>query len=206
MKRKWLSRGGSASITVVFGGWAVGAAAFNGLQGKGSVLLVEDYTQLDDPIPELAQYDEVSVVAFSFGVASAAHWMARIGFKPTRKIAISGTLMPADCKKGIAPTLIRSTADNLSADSFSKFCLRAGLKSSVPAIDIAAARAELHAIIERGSAPETRFDRIWIPLRDRIIPSRAQKLAWASQLQAVRHVSGPHIPFGQGQSWAEWIS
>lgn len=205
MRRRWLSHSDSASLTLVFGGWAVGAAAFAGLSGDGAVLLIEDYTRLDDPLPELAQFDRVDLVAFSFGVASAAHWMATTGFVPARSIAISGTLQPADEEKGIAPDLIRATADNLTEDSFAKFCRRAGLKSPAPAIDIVAARAELHAVIERGPAPDTRFDRIWIPQRDRVIPTRAQELAWAAQSEAVRYAPGLHIPFSPGQTWAEWM-
>ncbi|MES0864894.1 pimeloyl-ACP methyl esterase BioG family protein [Ruegeria sp. SCPT10] len=205
MKRQWLFRADSASLTVVFGGWAVGAAAFAGLSSDGAVLLVEDYTRLDDPLPELAQYDEVTLVSFSFGVASAAHWMAQTGFIPTRQIAISGTLWPADKDKGIAPDLIRATAENLSDDSFVKFCRRAGLKTPAPAIDIKAARAELGAIVERGPAPDAQFDRIWIPKRDRIIPTQAQVLAWDSQPHAIRYVPTPHFPFEVGQSWADWI-
>lgn len=205
MKQQWLSRAAPASLIVVFGGWAVGAAAFDGLSSDSAVLLVEDYTRLDDPLPELAQYDEVTLVSFSFGVVSAAHWMAQTGFTPTRQIAISGTLWPADEDKGIAPDMIRATAENLSDDSFAKFCRRAGLKTPAPAIDIAAARAELNAIIDRGPAPDARFDRIWIPKRDRVIPAHSQVLAWESQPQAVRYVLAPHIPFEAGQSWADWI-
>ena len=205
MKKQWLSRADSASLIVVFGGWAVGAAAFARLSSDGAILFVEDYTRLDDPLPELAKYDEVTLLSFSFGVASAAHWMAQIGFTPTRQIAIGGTLWPADEDKGIAPDLIRATAENLSEDSFARFCRRAGLKSPAPAIDIAAARSELNAIIDRGPAPDTRFDRIWIPKRDRVIPTQAQVLAWNSQPHALRYVSAPHIPFDAGQSWTDWI-
>lgn len=205
MKRQWLSRSETALLTLVFGGWAVGAAAFDGLRGDHSVLLVQDYTRLDDPLPELAQFDDVNLVAFSFGVSSAAHWMSRVGYQPARRVAVAGTLFPADKERGIAPDLIRATADNLSDDSFARFCRRAGLKSAAPDIDIAAARAELHAIIRRGPAPDTRFDRIWIPQRDRVIPAAAQERAWSAQRHAIRSVPGPHIPFEKGQSWAGWI-
>ncbi|MEM9127829.1 MAG: pimeloyl-ACP methyl esterase BioG family protein [Pseudomonadota bacterium] len=205
MKHQWLSRGESASLVLVFGGWAVGAAAFEGLAQDGPVLLVHDYTRLDDPIAELAQFDHITLVAFSFGVASAAHWLALTGLHPERCVAIAGTLFPAHANKGIAPDLIRATADTLSDDSFARFCRRAGLRGAVPSVDLVAARAELRAIVRRGQAPDTGFDRIWIPQRDRIIPTAAQQDAWASQCHAIRSVPTPHIPFVTGQRWADWI-
>lgn len=206
MRQRWLSRSGTDDLILVFGGWALGAAPFADLSGGGDVLLVDDYTRLDGPIDDLAQYDRVNLIAFSFGVASVAHWLAQTGYRPHRLIAVSGTLCPANAERGIAPDMIRATADQLTENSFTKFCRRAGLEGLAPAIDAGAARAELHAVIERGDAPETAFDRIWIPQRDRVIPTRAQEIAWATQQSAVRSIPAPHIPFRSGQSWEEWIA
>ncbi|WP_120634197.1 pimeloyl-ACP methyl esterase BioG family protein [Ruegeria sp. EL01] len=206
MKRQWLTRSGTAELTLVFGGWALGAAPFADLTGDKDLLLVDDYTHLDDPLSELALYDRFDLIAFSFGVASAGHWMSMAGFLPAHLTAVSGTLSPADAEKGIAPDIIRRTADKLCDSSFAKFCRRAGLQTPAPTIDINVARAELHAVINRGPAPEHRFDRIWIPKQDWIIPTRAQEAAWKQQRQAIRHIPGSHIPFRAGQSWAEWVA
>lgn len=206
MRRQWLTRSGRSDLILVFGGWALGAGPFRKLAGAEDVLLVDDYTRLDDPLPELAHHDRVDLLAFSFGVASAAHWLAMTGFRPARLVAVSGTLSPADAEHGIAPEIIRATADHLCTDSFAKFCRRAGLEDEAPAIDIGAARAELFAVIQRGPAPEQIFDRIWIPERDRIVPTHAQEAAWRQQRGAVKRVPGGHVPFRSGQSWAEWVT
>ncbi|WP_170330611.1 pimeloyl-ACP methyl esterase BioG family protein [Ruegeria arenilitoris] len=206
MKQQWLSRSGTQEVLLVFGGWALGPGPFEDLSGDSDVLFVDDYSRLDDPLSDLAQYDRVTLIAFSFGVASSAHWLTQTGLQPDRLIAVSGTLSPADVDHGIAPDMIRATADQLSTASFAKFCRRAGLAGPVPEIDIDAARAELHAVIERGTAPDHKFDRVWIPQRDRIIPTRAQQAAWAGQPDAVREISAPHVPFAAGQSWKEWIA
>ncbi len=190
----------------MFGGWALGAAPFAGMTGDQDVLLVDDYTRLDDSVPVLAEYDRVCLMAFSFGVASAAHWLNQTGFRPTRLVAVSGTLFPADAQRGIAPDMIRATADQLTTDSFTRFCRRAGLETAAPQIDFDAARNELHAVIARGPAPAYKFDRIWIPQRDRIIPTRAQEAAWVSQQDAIRSIPAPHTPFRAGQDWAGWIT
>ena len=117
MQQYWLSRIGTPSLTLLFRGWAIGAAAFVGMISDDDVLLVHDYSSLDDPLRDLAQYDRVNLIAFSFGVASAVHWMAGSGFQPARLVAIGGTLSPASDDKGIAPALIRATADTLSDES-----------------------------------------------------------------------------------------
>ncbi|WP_420583573.1 pimeloyl-ACP methyl esterase BioG family protein [Ruegeria sp.] len=206
MKQRWLSRSGTDEVLLVFGGWALGSAPFEGLSGNADVLFVEDYTLLDDPLSALADYDGVTLIAFSFGVASAAHWLAQEGVQPDRLIAVSGTLSPADAEYGIAPNMIRATADQLTTASFAKFCRRAGLGGAAPEINIDAARAELHAVIERGPAPAHPFDRVWIPQRDRVIPTHAQEAAWGAQANVVRAVPGAHVPFAAGQSWQEWIA
>lgn len=206
MKHQWLTESDRSDLLVVFGGWALGAAPFAGMKATGSVLLVDDYTTLTDPLPDLARFDHVDLLAFSFGVPSAAHWMDETGFRPDRTVAVSGTLHPADLRYGIAPDTIRATADNLSEANFAKFCRRSGLKSSVPELNVEAAKVELHAILQRGSARDPGFDRIWIPDRDRVIPTSAQEAAWASHAEAVRRIPGPHVPFQPRQDWAGWLA
>lgn len=206
MKRRWLIHSGTENVLVVFGGWALGGAPFVGIEATSDVLLVQDYTRLDDPLSDLDDYKHISLIAFSFGVASAAHWLDQTGRQPDRLIAVSGTLSPADSERGIAPDMIRATAEQLSADSFAKFCRRAGLDGPAPEIDIEAARAELYAVIERGPAPDPGFNRIWIPQRDRIIPTRAQEAAWEAHQEATRTIPGGHVPFRNGQSWEEWVA
>ncbi|MBO9433112.1 DUF452 family protein [Ruegeria sp. R13_0] len=206
MRHRWLARSDSTDLILVFGGWALGSAPFSCLTGGDNVLFVEDYTGLDDPLPDLSRFDRVDLLAFSFGVASAAHWLNQTGMRPDRLVAVSGTLNPASAEHGIAPDLIRATADQLSQTSFAKFCRRAGVSGEVPELDIPSARAELHAVIDRGPAEDPGFDRIWIPTRDRIVPTNAQQAAWASRADSIRTVEGPHVPFRARQSWAEWLA
>ncbi|WP_300514702.1 pimeloyl-ACP methyl esterase BioG family protein [Aliiroseovarius sp.] len=204
MQRQWLARTGTSDLILVFAGWALGAAPFAGLVGEEDVLLVQDYTTLD-AVPGLAGYDRVSLLAYSFGAVSAAHWLAQTGAQVQRRVAVAGTLYPADADKGIAPETVRLTAESLTSASFAKFCRRAGLDGPAPNIDIDAARDELLAIADRGPAPDPGFDRVWIPARDRIIPTRAQKLAWAGHA-GLREVDGGHVPFRPGQRWEGWFA
>lgn len=206
MRHEWLARAGGAELTVVFGGWGLGPLPFAELAGGQDVLFVEDYRALDSDLSEIASYDRFRLLAYSFGVASAAHWLAHTHHAPVRFVAVNGTLFPADSERGIEPEMVTATASELSEASFARFCRRAGLTGPPPALNVEARREELLAIIRRGAAPQTRFDRIWISTRDSIIPTQAQEAAWASQAHEIRRLNAPHLPFQPGQDWEAWFA
>lgn len=205
MRRHWLARKGRAELTLVFGGWALGPAPFAVLSDGLDVLVVDDYRDLSDDLSEVESYDQIRLLAFSFGVASAAFWLADRTIPLQRCVAVNGTLYPADAECGIAPEIVAATADGLTEASFARFCRRAGLSGSAPVIDIPTAQSELRTIAARGPAPSTDFDRIWISSRDRVIPSAAQETAWTSASHAIRRTDGPHVPFVRGQNWEIWF-
>ncbi|WP_166418637.1 pimeloyl-ACP methyl esterase BioG family protein [Cochlodiniinecator piscidefendens] len=205
MNKHWLTRQSSDKLTLVFGGWGLGPAPFLGLAGDQDVLVVDNYTCIEDPLTETKDYQSVRLLAFSYGVASAAHWLSRFGLKPDRSVAVNGTLYPVDKRKGIAPNVFTATVEGLSDESFALFCRRAGHPDLPPVIDVLAAQAELRAIAARGPASTFAFDRVWISDRDRIVPASAQIAAWETHLNAVRHISAPHQPFRAGQAWQEWF-
>ncbi|RNF36016.1 pimeloyl-ACP methyl esterase BioG family protein [Paracoccus methylarcula] len=206
MKRHWLQRNGARHLLIVFGGWGLGPGIFAGMQSRADLLVVEDYRQLDlDPMIA-ASYEQSSLLGYSFGVASMLHWLHGTGWHPARLVAVNGTAHPASRDMGIAPEIIEATARSLSPASFAGFARRCGHSASLPAIDPDARQQELRAIIQRGSAPERSFDRIWIAERDRIIPPRAQIAAWSAQADAVRFLSAAHQPFAAGQRWEDWLT
>ena len=205
MRTQWLARRGTKNLTLVFGGWGLGVTPFTGLVGPDDVLFVDDYTRIEQEIPETDHYDRVRLLAYSFGVASAAHWMDCAGVTPARKVAVNGTLYPADETRGIPPETVAATADGLTVDSFAKFCRRAGMRGPVPVIDIPAAQTELRAIAERGPCRDISFDAIWISERDRIVPTQAQMTAWKDQAAAIRRIPKPHQPFEGAQLWQDWL-
>lgn len=206
MEAQWLARTGSTDLLLIFGGWAIGAAPFQGLTGRGDVLFLDDYRQIDLSMAKIAGYQRVDLVGFSFGVAAAGHWMTQTGFTPDSKTAINGSLSPVDMRHGIAPEMVAATADNLSVQSFARFCRRAGYLGAAPEIDIPACQSELRAVIARGPAPAMAFDRVWIAEGDRIMPAKAQRAAWSGLSGDIRSHPGPHIPFQSGQSWEEWVA
>lgn len=205
MTSQWLTQKGAPYLVLIFGGWALGPAPFSAPTGDQDVLFVEDYRNLDLPTPDQSTYKTVSILAYSFGIASALHWLDRAGFAPDHLVAINGTPCPADPEKGIAPDRVRATAEGLSDASFAHFCRRAGV-TTPPQINIPARRDELLAIADRGSAPTRRFDKIWISTKDRIIPAAAQRAAWADQADRVTEIDAPHMPFAEGQTLGDWLA
>ncbi|AGT08078.1 pimeloyl-ACP methyl esterase BioG family protein [Paracoccus aminophilus] len=207
MRRLWLRQTGAARLIVIFGGWALGPAPFRHLAGAEDVLFLDDWRSPAEPLPELAAYAQADLLAFSFGVAAAGHWLTDHGDPFAHKVAVNGTFFPSDPTRGISPELIRATADELTSESLARFRRRAGFadgKDSPP--DLAALRAELLAVAARPPAPACSFDRIWLSERDRIFPPEAMARAWQADAARIRAIAAPHCPFAQWRDWAEVLA
>lgn len=212
MQARWIRQeqvpAGLASrskAVVVFGGWAVGPQVFAHLAGDQDVLFVDDYRNLDQDLPDLSTYVEVSLVAWSFGVASYAHWQQGRSDPFQRKIAVNGSLTPVSREFGIPPVAMRKTIESLSPEAYQLFLSRVfGARQPLGEIDVAARRAELEAVEARGAAPDPGFDRIWISTRDKIFPPANLARAWAGQ--DLRQTPAPHMPFADFASWHEVLA
>jgi len=190
---------------VIFGGWAVGPDVFQHLSGEGDLCFAHDYTALGQELPDLSGYDRVSLVAWSFGVASYAHWQAGRADPFSRKVAVNGSLTPVSRETGIPPAVMAKTIDTISPEGFRIFLKRV-FDVPPPAVefDVGLRRAELLSVQARGDAPAVRFDRVWISERDRIFPPANLLRAWKGQ--PTRLIDAPHAPFAKFQSWNELLS
>lgn len=205
MKSQWLQRNGVDELIVVFGGWALGAAPFAHLSGPADVLLLSDYRTLDFDLETLRPYARRSLIAYSFGVAAAGHVLASTTLDFDRKVAVCGSLHPADEHLGIPPDRVRQTADQLTEASLRQFARRAG--APLPeASDIPALRDELHAVIARGRAPDPGFDRVWLGRNDRIFPPENLEMAWRDQAERVRWLEAGHNPFAAFADWRDLLA
>lgn len=204
MRAEWLSRTGRADLLLVLGGWAVGAEPFRHLETAADVLVLSDYRVLDWRDAVTAGYDRVTLVAYSFGVAAAGAVLPQLTRPPVQLHAFCGSPFPCDARRGIAPGVLRATAEGLSEASLARFARRAG--APVPAPDIAALRDELCAVAARPPAPVPAFDRITLARRDRIFAPAALTLAWADQASRLRWTETGHTPFAGWQSWTEALA
>lgn len=207
MQVEWLHHSGTADeVIVVFGGWALGIAPIAHLQGEQDVLFVQDYRDLDTSLPDLSGYRSATLIAYSFGVASYAHWQTNHPNAFTRKVAINGTLTPVNRATGIPPVAMRKTIETLSPKAYQLFLSRCyGAAQEEIQIDVVASKDELLAIEARGDAPLVTFDRIWVAAKDKIMPAANQLRGWQGQEGRIRQIDDPHVPFARWSTWNEVI-
>ena len=203
MQHRWLNRSrGAAQVIVVFGGWAIGPAVMSHLGGRADLLFVSDYRDLAAPLPDLSGYASRTLVAWSLGVACYGHWQAAHPDPFDRRIAINGSMTPVNRRTGIAPRLMRHTARSLSEAGFQQFLARChGASQPHQPIDVAARRAELAAVMNRGDAPDRHWHRVWISRHDVIFTPDKLHRAWQGQAAVIRVIDAPHVPFAL---WSDW--
>ncbi|WP_027258294.1 MULTISPECIES: pimeloyl-ACP methyl esterase BioG family protein [Leisingera] len=202
MEFRWLKQNNAAEAIVVFGGWAVGPEVFWHLDGAQDILFASDYTDLNTELPDLSGYDRVSLLAWSFGVAAYAHWQQGRPDPFQRKTAVNGSLQPVNRGAGIPPAVFRRTMEMLSLESYQSFLTRVfGVAQAAEALDVPTRRAELLAVEQRGDAPQTRFDKVWISSGDKIFPPANLLRAWAGR--NVADLDAPHAPFDRFAQWEE---
>lgn len=206
MEFRWLSQTGAEEAVVVFGGWAVGPQVFAHLEGPQDVLYASDYRDLDAELPDLGGYARLSLLAWSFGVASYAHWQQGRPDPFTCKVAVNGSVTPVNRLTGIPPVAMARTVESLSHAAYQSFLTRVfNAPQPETALDEAARRAELNAVALRGDAPVLHFDRVLISGKDRIFPAASLRRAWEGQ--PLRELEdAPHAPFGRFTSWEELLS
>ncbi len=206
MKYRLLTSGNEHRLLLIFAGWGMDDAPLRGLTPPAGydLAVAWDYRDLD--LPDFTNgYDEICVIAWSFGVAAAHHWMTANRHLPvTRRTAIGGTLHPVDDILGIPTIIFRGTLDSLSADNLTRFYRRmAGsgeayreFAKTLPERCIEELADELRAIsalppVHENAAME--WDEVYILTDDRIIPPQNQRNAWNGN-PAVIELQSAHLP------------
>lgn len=205
MEMRWLNQTGAAEAIVIFGGWAVGPEVFAHLEGEQDVLFVSDYRDLNADLPDLSGYDSTSLLAWSFGVASYAHWQQGRLDPFARKVAVNGTLTPVDRTCGIPPVAMQKTIETLSPETYQLFVSRVfGARQPIAEIEVDARRQELLAVQARAGAPDPGFDQILISQKDKIFPAANMRRAWDGR--QIQEITAAHMPFDRFSSWQELLS
>lgn len=186
MESEFVSRqAGATRVIVVFLGWGMDSSVVKGMERPGyDVLAVWDYASAA-PMPPLEGYEEIGVVAWSFGVAEAARWIAANPSLPiTRRVAVNGTLSPIDDEKGIHVEIFRATLAALSPTTVRKFMRRMFTsaeefaKFPIPARSFESQKRELEYFANVPEPPRVDFDKAITGDQDRIFPEMNQEIAW----------------------------
>ncbi len=190
-------------LVLVFEGWAAAPCLLDSVTAPEGydVMAVWDYRDDSFDLDRVSRYDEIVIVAWSYGVAMAARFIDSYRLNITRRVAVNGTLHPVDALRGIDPAMFRATLDNLSARSVSKFYRRmaAGennLRSlTLPERPIGELTDELaHIGRLADDIPVSMWDTALVADGDLIIPPEAQLKAWNDEAYEVISIHGPHMP------------
>lgn len=206
MKIEFVKRDNSRRLLLIFAGWGMDVRPFAGLEACSyDVAVGYDYREIPSEVPaELTDYEEICVLAWSFGVAGASFFLASQPSLPvTVRVAVNGTLFPVDDEKGIPEAVFGATLEGLTEASLQKFYRRMcggargfrEFEGRMPRRDLPELGGELRAIAARGNSrvATTMWDTVWISEDDLIIPAANQVAAWEGHPD-VRRQKGPHLP------------
>lgn len=136
MQSQFISQPRHKRLIIIFLGWAMDAAPFGGLQRDGyDILAIYDYTgfelsnvrhnAFEDILAICSKYDEIVVMAWSFGVRVATDFLSFCGNLPvTLTVAVNGTPLHIHDTQGIPARIFQGTKANLTEGSFRKFLRR----------------------------------------------------------------------------------
>lgn len=200
-------------VLLFFSGWGFPGEKLGVTVPGYDAFTLWDYTESEregiNPEELITGYDEVVVVAWSFGVKVAADFLHETKARVTRTIAVNGTETHIHDTKGIPSAIFAGTLEGLNERNFLKFMQRAcgsmaegkefslAIKPVIQSSDITLLHKELKLF---GSLPAETTDYPWsmaiIGADDRIFPADNQCEAWQhiGNLHILPH-AGHYIPF-----------
>lgn len=205
MKSAYLKKNGSKSIILFFAGWGMDRNPFDELASmECDSVLVYDYSDFHLEL-SIAEYANVYVFAWSFGVYAAARWLGDTQLLPALAVAINGTVSPIDDQHGIPSAVFEATLNSLSEPSLLKFFRRMcgspsmleQFLSTRPKRDIESLRNELVSMKTESASSSPLFmnwDKAYISSGDRIFPAQNQLRFWEKHARAVIETDGAHLP------------
>lgn len=215
MQSEFIFKSSSRRLIVLFLGWGMDASPFRHLARSGfDILALWDYTGLDRPgswerdMTEFASvcggYDEVVVVAWSYGVRIASGFLEswNASLPVTLTLAVNGTPMHVDEQYGIPPAIFDGTLQRLAEPTIRKFYRRmfssseafANFMEYKPDRSVESLKSELEVFarlkpLDAGAV----WNVALIDDADLIFPSAAQRAFWPSE-KALTLGSQGHFP------------
>ena len=191
-------------LILLFLGWGMSPRPFEDVTMPGyDIAAVWDYRDMSATrLGELERYDEIVLVAWSYGVHAAARFLTSCPALPvTARIAVNGTRFTADDTRGIPCAIFRATLDGLTERSVTKFNMRmcggAGaykaFASKAPLRNLAELKEELESF-DTAPAPEMLWDKAFISDNDAIIPPANQLAVWRDEAVEIIRLDAPHLP------------
>ena len=216
MEAKWVVKNSSKSHILFFCGWGFDERCLKHISSQShDVVAIYDYRSLDFDASVTNGYDEVVLVAWSFGVWAAGWLMEQGLIKANSAYAINGTLNPVSDSEGIPPAIFEGTVGNLTEATMKKFMMRicggargyAELSELMPQRCFEEQKEELILLGEYFQKRPFSNQDIWslalISADDLIFPFQNMKNHWGDKATTI---AGAHLCFGKVESWEEIIS
>lgn len=183
------------------------------------VWMVYDYTDLDvshDWAEITDAYETVDLVAWSLGVAMAAHACRPIVDRIGEAIAVNGTLRPIDDREGIPAPIFDGTIGNLPKGGLARFRRRmCGSREALAMFESVAPQRSLEDLLKELQALRSHaeslqfsqplFTRAIIGRDDRIFTAKNQAAHWSTLGVPVQAIDAPHYPFHLWKTWEEVV-
>ncbi len=209
----WLNHKGNKNLLVFFSGWGYDYRPFIPLKSDNyDVLMFYNYGEIILP-PDFdllfEEYEQVDLIAWSFGVWMANHLCANYSHKISTKMAINGTLNPISDSEGIPIDIFQGTIDNLSEANLKRFYRRmignpihqSIFENHHPIILWEEAKEELSrmsgCLVHNSNKL---FNKAIIADNDLIFSSKNQANFWINQVD-IKPLSSSHFPFYNFHSW-----
>ena len=190
MNHEFVKRSDSKRLILIFAGWGMDANPFRHVSRPGyDTLVVWDYRDLSMDWSVVANYDEITLIAWSMGVYAASMTIHAVDHLITAKIAVNGTMTPVDNLHGIPEAIFEGTAATLDERNLRKFFRRmCGDRATTERFMLSAPQRPVGELVDelRAIYPEPWFanpkvsgwDRAVIGRQDAIFPACNQQRAW----------------------------
>lgn len=214
MQFHWLNKQNNSKLIIFFAGWSFDENPFKFLACENfDVLIVYDYSTIDENIEKFTSYKEINLIAWSMGVFVAYLLKDKLP-KFNKKIAINGTPLPVNDEFGIPvkPFLLtlRHARTGLEGkfyqnifdtkEEFEKYSTMSVNRS------IENRETELKSLYDKIQSAEINYNRFYdkslISSRDKIIPTKNQINFWQNNAEIEMLESG-HFPYYNFKSWNE---
>jgi len=190
-------------LILFFNGWGVPRETFKFLTWDDFEVKIIDLEEKID-FEDLKKYNEINVIAWSFGVYNASKQLGNLkDISLNKVIAINGSTKAIHRRYGISPTIFNRTLEKLDVNTYLEFMKNTGLDTlEVKDQEIIKKYRDILAEFgENYQEISSIFKYSLISTKDRIFPSRS--LINYYKGTEYKLIDEEHYPFDRWNRWGE---
>lgn len=206
MQKTWLKKEGQTKLLVVALGWGASPEVIQSQHFSDyDVVCLYDYHSLDVELSDIEQYNDISLMGWSFGVWAAERVLYNIKF--TQAIAICGSPYPINKDFGIDPRAFAITLRGIVNEGVGVFLARmCGKKlreymQNHSTRNLEDIREELQVLAIKSIEPYTpkiKWTKAILSGKDRIFPTQSAANYWTQTGVPYNIIEDmPHYPFAE---------